>query len=145
MGGQPGLHERRKIGSLLREAQVKSRPRTPLFSFVSRLVDQKGVDLLIPAESEVVIENHLAGKKRAVEAAGLQIGNVETGRDQARGADANRQQTWRQERNRAHQSEWHPVRAVQSDAFVQDVAESKQSTVTGLQTHPSCLAEVRTS
>ena len=35
--------------SLLDEARLRSKPKRPLFSFVSRLVDQKGVDLLIPA------------------------------------------------------------------------------------------------
>jgi len=40
--------------ALLREANLKSRPKTPLFSFVSRLVDQKGVDLLIPALSRLL-------------------------------------------------------------------------------------------
>jgi starch synthase len=40
--------------ALLREAKLKSKPKTPLFSFVSRLVDQKGVDLLIPALSQLL-------------------------------------------------------------------------------------------
>jgi starch synthase len=40
--------------ALLREAGLKSKPKTPLFSFVSRLVDQKGVDLLIRALSHIL-------------------------------------------------------------------------------------------
>jgi starch synthase len=35
--------------ALLREAKLKMKAKTPLLSFISRLVDQKGVDLLIPA------------------------------------------------------------------------------------------------
>lgn len=35
--------------ALLREAGLRRRARTPLLCFISRLVDQKGVDLLIPA------------------------------------------------------------------------------------------------
>ena len=35
--------------ALLREAKLRFRAKTPLVCFISRLVDQKGVDLLIPA------------------------------------------------------------------------------------------------
>jgi starch synthase len=35
--------------SLLREAKLRMRAKTPLLCFVSRLVDQKGLDLLIPS------------------------------------------------------------------------------------------------
>jgi starch synthase len=35
--------------ALLREAKLKYQAKTPLISFISRLVDQKGVDLLVPA------------------------------------------------------------------------------------------------
>ena len=35
--------------ALLKEAKLKMRAKTPLFSFISRLVDQKGIDILIPA------------------------------------------------------------------------------------------------
>jgi len=34
--------------ALLREAKLRLRPKTPLLCFISRLVDQKGVDLLVP-------------------------------------------------------------------------------------------------
>jgi starch synthase len=40
--------------ALLREAGLRNRAKTPLLSFVSRLVDQKGVDLLIPALSQML-------------------------------------------------------------------------------------------
>lgn len=40
--------------ALLREANLKHQGRTPLISFISRLVDQKGVDLLIPALSRIL-------------------------------------------------------------------------------------------
>jgi starch synthase len=40
--------------ALLREAKLKLRAKTPLVSFVSRLVDQKGVDLLIPALARIL-------------------------------------------------------------------------------------------
>ena len=40
--------------ALLKEAGLRNRAKTPLLSFVSRLVDQKGVDLLIPALSHML-------------------------------------------------------------------------------------------
>ncbi|HJT16254.1 MAG TPA: glycogen synthase GlgA [Thermoanaerobaculia bacterium] len=40
--------------ALLREANLKHRAKTPLVSFISRLVDQKGVDLLIPALTRIL-------------------------------------------------------------------------------------------
>ncbi len=40
--------------ALLREAKLRYRAKTPLISFVSRLVDQKGVDLLIPALARIL-------------------------------------------------------------------------------------------
>lgn len=40
--------------SLLREANLRMRPKTPLLCFISRLVDQKGLDLLIPALSHML-------------------------------------------------------------------------------------------
>jgi starch synthase len=70
--------------ALLREAQVKSRPRTPLFSFVSRLVDQKGVDLLIPALSRILRAGAnavvLGSGESRYEAALEQIGSENAGR-----------------------------------------------------------------
>jgi starch synthase len=40
--------------ALLREAGIRLKAKTPVLSFVSRLVDQKGVDLLIPALSHML-------------------------------------------------------------------------------------------
>lgn len=40
--------------ALLREAGLKHQAKTPLVSFISRLVDQKGVDLLLPALSRIL-------------------------------------------------------------------------------------------
>lgn len=40
--------------ALLREAKLRARPKTPLLCFVSRLVDQKGVDLLIPTLGHMI-------------------------------------------------------------------------------------------
>ena len=40
--------------ALLREAKLRFRGKTPLVCFISRLVDQKGVDLLIPALSHML-------------------------------------------------------------------------------------------
>ena len=40
--------------ALLREAKIRYQAKTPLLCFVSRLVDQKGVDLLIPALSHML-------------------------------------------------------------------------------------------
>lgn len=40
--------------AILREAKLRFRAKTPLLCFVSRLVDQKGVDLLIPALSRML-------------------------------------------------------------------------------------------
>jgi starch synthase len=40
--------------ALLKEAGLRSRAKTPLLSFVSRLVDQKGVDLLIPSLGQML-------------------------------------------------------------------------------------------
>ncbi|HEY6843451.1 MAG TPA: glycogen synthase GlgA [Thermoanaerobaculia bacterium] len=40
--------------ALLREAKLTHRAKTPLVSFISRLVDQKGVDLLIPALAHIL-------------------------------------------------------------------------------------------
>lgn len=40
--------------ALLAEAKLKARAKTPLFCFVSRLVDQKGVDLMVPALSRIL-------------------------------------------------------------------------------------------
>lgn len=40
--------------ALLREAKLTHRAKTPVVSFISRLVDQKGVDLLIPALSHIL-------------------------------------------------------------------------------------------
>lgn len=40
--------------ALLREAKLKHMAKTPLIAFVSRLVDQKGIDLLIPALSHIL-------------------------------------------------------------------------------------------
>lgn len=40
--------------ALLREAKLRMRAKTPLLSFVSRLVDQKGLDLLIPTLGRIL-------------------------------------------------------------------------------------------
>jgi starch synthase len=40
--------------ALLREANLKLRAKTPLLSFISRLVDQKGVDILVPALGRIL-------------------------------------------------------------------------------------------
>jgi starch synthase len=40
--------------ALLREAKLKVKAKTPLLVFISRLVDQKGVDLLIPALERIL-------------------------------------------------------------------------------------------
>lgn len=40
--------------ALLREAKLRMRAKTPLLSFVSRLVDQKGLDLLVPALGRIL-------------------------------------------------------------------------------------------
>lgn len=40
--------------ALLREANLKMRAKTPLLAFISRLVDQKGLDLLIPALGRIL-------------------------------------------------------------------------------------------
>ena len=40
--------------ALLREAGLRYRAKTPLLSFISRLVDQKGVDLLIPSLAQML-------------------------------------------------------------------------------------------
>ncbi|HUJ15905.1 MAG TPA: glycogen synthase GlgA [Thermoanaerobaculia bacterium] len=40
--------------ALLREAKLTHRAKTPLISFISRLVDQKGVDLLVPALARIL-------------------------------------------------------------------------------------------
>lgn len=40
--------------ALLREAKLRLRPKTPLLSFIARLVDQKGLDILVPALGRIL-------------------------------------------------------------------------------------------
>ena len=40
--------------ALVREARLSPRPKTPIISFVSRLVDQKGLDLLLPSLAHIL-------------------------------------------------------------------------------------------
>ena len=80
--------------AVLRESNLRPQPRTPLVSFVSRLVDQKGLDLLIPSLARilragaqaVVLGSGDARYERALEQIGAENGDrcrVQIGFDDA--------------------------------------------------------------